>query len=537
MTFPDPSRWIRSAPAIILSMMLVACSGTPAADRSPSAPDASVRATPCGAIAEEIVDAIQLYVDSFAGIAAGDLERASTIGVERLQIEADRLRSKAGVEDCSQAELTDLVRAELARLRGGTAVQDAVAETFRADPLGTVDPSDAGADELTVTTADELVDAVNQAGSNSVITMSAGRYELESPLIVLRPLTLAGAGVDDTTITSGAAGATLVSVVDGDVQLHDLTVEHTGELGAHVVMVAQGGYDLQHVHISGARVADDTGGFGIVLQPNRAPLDSQPTSQRLADVTLADNSAGGLVVAGHQTPTIQSLTVTGTDGCALCYVEDAAGAASDVTVIDAGIGVRVDQRAAPTLTGLDSTDAQVGLGLTGSGAVKITDARLTGGAIGVQATGSGTLDLVRARISDPSELGVRLSGTTTTTLDDIAVSAAVPVAIAVVGQAGARISGGSISTSGDAGVVWDEQATGSVAGLRLSGQRLGIQLAGAAQVDLTDVTTQGAQAALVAAGTTSGTVSRLVCGEVAVVLGEQTSVRVVDSPSCPVIRE
>ena len=110
----------------------------------------------------------------------------------------------------------------------------------------------------------------------------------------------------------------------------------------------------------------------------------------------------------------------------------------------------------------------------------------------MQATGSGTLDLVRARILDPTELGVRLSGTTTTTLDDISVSGTVPVAVAVVGQVNVRITGGSVSTSGDAGVVFGEQASGSASGL--------------------------------------------VCGDKPVVLGEQTSVQLVDSPSCEVTR-
>ena len=384
MSFSRSVRWTPLVSAIALGLALAACTAGPAQEpATPTTPGASVRATPCGAIAEDIVDAIQRYVDSFATVAAGNLEGASTIGAEQLQTAADRLRRQAEVQGCSSAELTGPVRAELGRLHGGTAVQDAVADTFKADPLGTMDPSDAGAGEFEVNTADELVAAVSQAGSDSVIRLAAGSYDLAAPLIVHRPLTLTGAGPDGTTITSSAASATLLSVIDGDIQLRDLAVEHSGGLGAHVLMVTQGGYDLQRVRISGARVADGTGGFGIVLRPTRATLDSRPTSQRLTEVTLVDNSAGSLVVAGQQAPTIQTLSVTGTDGCGLCYVEDAAGKASDVTISNAAIGVRVDQQAAPALTNLDSTDAQVGLGLTGSGAVKVTDARMSGGAIGV----------------------------------------------------------------------------------------------------------------------------------------------------------
>lgn len=347
MSFSRSVRWTPLVSAIALGLALAACTAGPAQEpATPTTPGASVRATPCGAIAEDIVDAIQRYVDSFATVAAGNLEGASTIGAEQLQTAADRLRRQAEVQGCSSAELTGLVRAELGRLHGGTAVQDAVADTFKADPLGTMNPSDAGAGEFEVNTADELVAAVSQAGSDSVIRLAAGSYDLAAPLIVHRPLTLTGAGPDGTTITSSAASATLLSVIDGDIQLRDLAVEHSGGLGAHVLMVTQGGYDLQRVRISGARVADGTGGFGIVLRPTRATLDSRPTSQRLTEVTLVDNSAGGLVVAGQQAPTIQMLSVTGTDGCGLCYVEDAAGKASDVTISNAAIGVRVNQQAA-----------------------------------------------------------------------------------------------------------------------------------------------------------------------------------------------
>ena len=99
MSFSRSVRWTPLVSAIALGLALAACTAGPAQEpATPTTPDASVRATPCGAIAEDIVDAIQRYVDSFATVAAGNLEGASTIGAEQLQTAADRLRRQAEVQ-------------------------------------------------------------------------------------------------------------------------------------------------------------------------------------------------------------------------------------------------------------------------------------------------------------------------------------------------------------------------------------------------------------------------------------------------------
>lgn len=520
--------------AAALSLTVSACSGS--ATPASTTPDPSVRATPCGAVAAAVVDAIQVYVDSFGGIDANAVDATTNIGAAQLQQTAARLRTDAQQKGCETSELVELIRAELLRLRGGTPVQDAVAATFKSDPLGALDPSDPGRREFSVSTAAELADAVARAGTDSVIRLGAGTYKLTAPVVLLRPVTLIGAGADTTTITSDVSGVTLLTAIDGDVHLQDLAITHSGQQASVVVMIAGGGYDLRGVRIAGARGANGNGGFGLVLRPSEQPLDTRPTTQRLTDVTLADNDGGGLVVGGRQAPTIESVTVTGTAGCGLCFVEESAGSVTNATVTDAAVGVRVDEGAAPTLARVSTSGTQVGLALTGSGSVRVSDAALTGGAIGLQATGSGQLDLLRARITDPTELGVRLSGTTATTLNDLVISGEVPVGVAVVAQAEADFTGGSIETSGEAAFVCGEQASGTALGLTAKGQRLGIQLTDTARVDLTDVSLTAKDAAVIASGTSAGAATRLGCADAPVVLLDGAQVGVQDSPTCRLIR-
>lgn len=541
MTLPrSPRALARASAGVALVLALASCTAptpapTPTAS-DPTAALASARATACGGVAQAVVDTLQAYVDSFAGLEAAQLPGAATTRATSLEQEATRLRADAVAKGCSGAGFVELVRAELGRLRGATPVQEAVAATFRADPLGTLDPSDAGAREVDVTTAAQLVEAVAKAGAGSVIRLAAGTYRLEAPLVLLRPVTLQGAGREATTVTSPAAGATLVLATTGDARVTGLTLAHTGERAASVALVAGGGYDFSGVGFTGARSSSGAGGFGLVLRPGDNALEAAAPVRRLADVAASDNAGGGIVVAGREAPTITGASVTGTPGCAVCYVEDATGSLTGLTVSDAGVAVRIDQRAAPRLAGVRSTGAEVGLALSGSGTVSVTDAEFTGGAIGVQATGSGEVRLSATQVRDSREVGVRLSGTTRAGFEAFTATGVIPVGVAVVAQARAEFAGGAVTTTGDAGVVLGDGAGVVLARTAVTGARLGVQAGGTASLEVTDATATGRDAAVLAGGTTTGSLRALRCDGGRVLLREATKLTVASSPTCKVAR-
>ena len=495
-------------------------------------------ATTCPELAVLIVDAVQVYVDSFAGVAASEVAGAVSARQADFATTTTTLRERGEALGCAPTELADLVRAELGRLTGGTPVQDAVVDTFRADPLGTVDPSDLGPVDMPVRSAAELITAVARAGTGSTIRLEPGTYALSGPLVALRPITWSGPRRHSRrghTITSGRR-APPIAATSGNLVLKDIAIAHRGQQVAFRSSLSSLGQAIaSNASESPAGwVRRARAGTGLRC-PSASPLTPSGDSRVLTDVTLDDNDGGGVVIAGAEQPAIDRVHVTGSGGCGLCWVEQAGGTASDITVKGTQIGVRIDNEAAPTVSGAHIDDAEVGVALTGSGAPRIENSVVSGAAIGVQATGSGTPTLADNRLQRSSEIGIRLSGTTRTALERTVITGRTKVGIATVAQAHSTITGGEVSSTGDVGLVWGEEATGLAEDVVIRGAKLGVQLSASAKVDVTDVVADRSSAALLANGKTSGTVTGLRCGKgdgALVVLTDSTTVRLEDSPSC-----
>ncbi|MFZ0529421.1 MAG: right-handed parallel beta-helix repeat-containing protein [Propionicimonas sp.] len=533
-------RSARSLAALAVAALVLG-SGCQATPRPASPSPRPTTAADCPELATRIVDALQAYVDSFADVTAGEVRGAVSARQADFTAATTALRERGVALGCDRTTLSDLVRTELGRLSGGTPVQDAVADTFRADPLGGVDPSDPGAADLTVSTAEELVSAVARAGGGSTIRLEAGTYSLPAPLVVLRPISLIGAG-DGTsakassTITASTGGATLVAATSGDLVLSDLAVRHRGEEVASVVVVAGGGYRFERIGVSGGAARDGAGGYGIVLRPASNPLTPTGSSRTLTDVSLTDNDGGGLVIAADEKPTISRMQVTGSSGCGLCWIERAAGTASQVTVTGTQIGFRVDNSAAPAISDARVAKVDVGVALTGSGSPTLRRGSISSAAIGIQATGSGSAAFADVSIENAREIGVRLSGTGATELSALSIGGRTKVGVATVADARSTITGTAIRTSGDVGLIWGEHATGTAGDVTIQGPKLGLQLSGQARLEASDVIADRSAAAAVLAGdTSSATLTRLTCGTAAgsaVVFDRTAQVSLVDSPTC-----
>lgn len=516
----------------VLALSLSACS--PGSPPTPG-PTTTQHGEPCTLLAVGIVDAVQEYVDSFAGATAEGIPAGVTARQGDFAAVTAELRAEAEELGCDPGALAADIREELDRLSGGSPVQDAIAAAFRAGPLGTADPSDLGAVQLTVATSEELVAALAVAGSGSVIRLAAGEFRVVEPLVMLRPVTLVGAGRGRTVITSTAAEGALVLSTDGDAVLRDLTV--AGGSGASVVLVAGGGYVLDRVGIEGA----PGGGYGIVLRPSSGPLLASGTRRELTDVEVRGTPGGGVVVAGSETPTLRGITVEDTAGCGLCWIESGAGRAEDVTITGAQVGVRVDDDAAPLVRGAGISGSQVGIAFTGRGAPRITGAAVIGGATGIQVTGDGAGSVEDTTVADASEVGVRVSDAARVVLTGVTVTGPSPVGIALVGESRPSISGVGVRTEGEVGLIWAESAAGSATGLLVSGPRLAVQLSDDASPTFEGVTVETATAgALLANGRSAGQVAGLTCstGDGALVaLAEDTTTAVTGTTGCEILDE
>lgn len=520
--------------AVMLLGLAAACApaGQPTATPTAAAPT-------CATLPARIVDAIQDYVDSFGATDAAGVPGAVSARQEDFAATTADLRAQGEALRCDPEELADAIRAELERLEGGTPVQDAIAATFRSGPLGTADPSDLGAVQLTVGSSEDLVAALAVAGTGSVIRLAAGEYPLTQPLVLLRAVTIVGAGAAETVLTSTAPDGALVIATDGDAVVRDLALVHTGPAAASVVLVAGGGYVLERLRIAGGEATGGGGGYGVVLRPAANPLRAAGTRREITEVQVTGNPAGGIVVAGEEAPTVRDVTVDGSDGCGLCFVERSAGTVSGAAVTATQVGVRVDDDAAPTIAGVTVSASEVGIALTGAGSPHITGSSVVANATGVQVTGSGHATIGTTTVSDNAQVGVRVSGSSRPGLDDLTLTGATPVGIAVVGESAPSLTGGRIATTGEVGIVWAETGGGSASGVTIAGPRLGLQLSDDAAPTVDGVTVESAAAgSLLANGRSGGTVSGLTCAPGAgsvVAFADQTTLALTAPSGCEVI--
>lgn len=435
--------------------------------------DAMADATTCPELAGLVIDGLQVHIDAYATAAPQQVARFSTElrpDLERLATTAGRTAADLG---CTGPAYRDLLAAELERLRPGTGVQRAVAGTFVSGLLGGDDPSDPGASTFEVATVDELQAAVAQAGTGSTIELAAGDYAIEESLVLLRGMTLVGAGRDATTITSTAGGAAIIVGTSDAATLRDVTVVNEAS-NASVVAVTRGGLSVQDVVLEGGRRdTEGAGGFGLVLAPDTT---LERGSHRVVDTTLRDNDGGGILADGPITPAFTRLEVEATTGCAVCWIGASGGRLSGATITGGDTAVRVEGTASPAITDLTAEDATIGAIIIGTSTPTITDSSLTGSDSGIEVGGGATPELVRVTLADSADVGLRLGGTSTATVTDISVTGASAGGIGILDEATPTISGGTVAIDGEVGVLYGGTASGVLDGVTVRDARIGIQV-------------------------------------------------------------
>jgi hypothetical protein len=530
---------LRTWTPALLALVIGASGCTSAADpqSSATATPAAVVVASCDDLPRAIAQAVQTYVDGFADVEADAVPAASASGLQDFRATSADLRSRGEELGCDPEGLAAALREELASLRGGSPVQDAVLATLVADPLGTIDPADPSPVDIEVSTVEDLVAALSLAGSGSTISIAPGTYVVAQPLVALRPVTLVGGGVEKTILRSSAAGAALLIDADGDVAVRDLSLEHDGSASASVVIVTGGGYELDNLQLAGATAAENgAGGFALVLRTSPGLLRASGSMSSVSDVVAEENDGGGIFVGSDASPTLRAVSVSDSGGCGLCFVETSAGEVTASSVTDVPIGVRVDDAAAPELSGLEIRNVSLGVALTGTGSPSITGSRVTGARTGFEVVGSGSPSLTDTTVSDSVDIAVRLAGATTAAVSDLKVDGSTAVGIGIADEASPALSASAITTTGDVGVIWAANSGGTAVGLTVSGSRLGLQLSDSAAPVVRDVTVRSVgEASLLASGASSGRITRLVCpADAPVALTDDTTTQVRQSPTCAI---
>ena len=495
---------------------------TPAADASPTASpsptpagprpaEAMADATSCAELAALLVDGLQDHVDAYATTAPEGIAQVSVARAALLEEVATGAGDAAVRLGCTGTEYRDLVATELDRLEATSGVQRAVAGTFVSGLLGGDDPSDPGPSTIQVATVAELEAAVIGAGSGSTIEVAAGDYELERSLVVLRPLTLVGAGAESTTLTSSATGAAAVIGTTGTVTITGVTIGATAP-GASVVAVTRGGLDLDAVTILGATRDDGgAGGFGLVL----APDDTVATRRHAVTAsTFRDNGGGAILVDGAITPRFADIDVVATTGCGICWIGAAGGVLEDARIEGGDAGLRVEGDAAPAIRDTMITDATTGLVVLGASRPVVTDTTIASAEAAAEIGGASVPELQRVTMTGSADVGLRMAGTSAATVVDVTITGTGAGGIGVLEAASPTITGGTVDLEGEVGVLFSGTAGGTIEGTRITGPRIGLQVGGQANATVTGVTATGVQdAAFLVVDDAATTMSGLVCDD------------------------
>jgi nitrous oxidase accessory protein NosD len=403
-----------------VALLSGACSSWASTDEpTPEEAAQERRSRGCGALAADIAEAVQAWVDDFAPAAAATDEGGDPGIVEPgtdLPVVARNYQERRDQLGCRPREFQHQLTREMARVEGEGPVGQAVAAAVRAQALATAGPPR----NVEVGPDDDLQAAILRADPGAVVRLAAGEHVVDEPLMLLQPVTIVGAGRDETAVVSSAEGAAIAFIGEGGIRLEDLEVRHTGEAPASVLVFTTGSVELARVRAAGG-VADESGtsGFGVVLGGAAATDAGAP--QELDDVEVVDNAAGGIAVVDEAAPTIVASTVRDNAGCGVCYLGVAGGQLRGGTAIGNEVGVALGNTADPIIERLeahDNTTAGVVVEAQASGTFEDGEV-LANGPIGVLVRDEAAPTLVGLTVEDHGDAAIVFGGTAGGTVRDV----------------------------------------------------------------------------------------------------------------------
>lgn len=370
----------------------------------------------CDAKVDSVLAVGQRYLDSIDGLRAPDPaadtgrptvtpspgEGAAERSAQFRDALADVRRHAASV-GCDADRFQARFRSGLSELNASGPVSRAVQQQLLADADGRTrlpGPLPAGGD---------LAAAVASTDAGGTLRLEPGTYRLDDVLVLLRGVTLEGAGRDATTIES-AAGAAVVVLTDEPVALRGLTVRTSGTQPGTVVTAGPGA-DLL---LSGARVSggvvgpDGQDGLGVLMAAGEGGQTGprRRTTLRADDVDVAGNGGGGVLLSGEHRLEATALSVTGNGVCGLCFVGLSDGVAADSVVEGSPAGVLVGGGARPVLRSLDVRGGEVGVQVLGTAAPELDNVRVEGASRASVVFADSATGVVRGATCTGSEFGL-----------------------------------------------------------------------------------------------------------------------------------
>jgi hypothetical protein len=373
-----------------VAVLVTGCGGGPSDEELARDADAR-RAADCSAAVESLLGVTQRYLDTIEGTSApatdaGSGTPAQPTGTPDPAAEEQRfsdalgnIRGYAGEIGCDPQEFQAGLADGLAKLATGGPVARAVLLQLQADavpgrraPRGPIEP------------ADDLAAVVAGAASSTVLELAAGTFELPDTLVLLRGVTLRGAGREATVLRSAAAGGVVLLLTGEDVALEGLGVERVGDGPGPVISAAPTAtLTVSAVRVTGARAdAEGLGGVGILMAAGAGGQTgpARRTSLRLTDSDLRDNAVAGVVVAGEHRAEVLRTTVTRSGQCGVCFLDTSDGVVRESTFTGSVAGVVAAGDARPSVQASTIVGGEIGIQAGDRAAPAVQDTTIRGSA-------------------------------------------------------------------------------------------------------------------------------------------------------------
>jgi parallel beta-helix repeat protein len=188
-----------------------------------------------------------------------------------------------------------------------------------------------------------LEEAVQQARPGAVIYLKAGIHRLKHPLVIDKPLTLIGEGMETTRIVCDGEGCVVEFSGDGLFSARDLAFVHEGTKWGDAVRANKGEVQFYRCLFTGGvwDEANQRGGSGLWLY-GTARGD-------VRECVASGNEGTGIRVSGEAQPTLEGNTCRENKRSGIAYFGSAAGTARQNTCV--GNNGIVGEQAQPTLEG------------------------------------------------------------------------------------------------------------------------------------------------------------------------------------------
>jgi hypothetical protein len=373
-------------------------------------PTADRLAADCRAAVDSLLVTTQRYLDSIEGstpATPGDgtpAEPPADPAEEERRFTAalSDVRAHAAGLGCDPAGFRDDLAAGMRGLRAGGPIANAVLLQLQADAGATPQ-------QPTVPPGGDVAAAVAAAEPDAVVQLEAGEYELAETLVLLRGVTIRGAGRDATTVRGAADGVVLV-LTGEPVVLDALTLARSGDEPGGVVSAAPAAtLTLSSARIRGARSDDEgNGGIGVLMAAGAAGQTGpgRRVSLRITDSEALDNAVAGIVLSGEHRAEITGMTVQTSGQCGICFLSTSDGtvANSRLSANAAGLVIGGDARPVVRATTVDGGD--VGVQVIGRGAPELDGVTVRGSARAAFLFAEEARGSVRASTCEGVEFGI-----------------------------------------------------------------------------------------------------------------------------------